>query len=159
MVTTILTTIWWSELLRKGEHLCFLTFLSPQEKLHFWIVHDRVTISVEPVLAHRPSSSCLNMRLLVSGPLGANIFQHSAQEEITSQVVQWLICSYSPCPGGICLALIAFLFLSPPLLCQHSFLLASPRRRWGSLDGLNLISSSASLQEIFAVVRDGLPGP
>lgn len=98
MVTIILTTIWWSDLLRKREHLCFLTFLLPQEKLHFWIVHDRVTISVEPVLAHSPVSSPLNIRLLLSGPLGAKISQHSAQEEseITGRPVAYSLLQSLP---------------------------------------------------------------
>lgn len=111
-VTRILTAIWWSELLRKGEHLCFLTFLSHQEKLHFWIVHDRVTISVEPVLAHSPSSSPLNMRLLLSGPLGANISQHPAQEEsqitgrpVAHSLLQFLSRRSLPCHCTHCLPL------------------------------------------------------
>lgn len=109
MVTAILTTIWWSELLRKGERFCFLTFLSHQEKLHFWIVHDRVTISAEPVLAHSPSSSSLNMRLLLSGPLGVNISQHPAQEErrvtgrpVAHSLLQCLPRRSLPCPTRSC---------------------------------------------------------
>lgn len=156
MVTIILTTIWWSELLRKGELFCFLTFLLPQENLHFRIVHDRVTISVEPVLAHSPSSSSLHIRPLLSGPLGLRFLNTPLRRRARSQVGQWLVPSCSPCLGGLCLAiaLVAFLFLSPPLLYQHSLLLSSPR----SLDGSNLISSSASLQEIFTGARDALPG-
>lgn len=110
MVTIILTTIWWSNLLRKREHLCFLTFLLPQEKLHFWIVHDRVTISVEPVLAHSPASSPLNIRPLLSGPLGAKISQHSAQEEseitgrpVAHSLLQGLPRRTLPCHCTCCL--------------------------------------------------------
>lgn len=51
------------------SHLSF----APEE-LHFWVVHGRVTISAEPVLA-------LNTRLPLSGPLGAKISQDPAQEE------------------------------------------------------------------------------
>lgn len=74
MATVIVTTIWWSDLLWKGQHLCFLTCLSPQKELHFWTVHGRVTISAEPVLT-------FNTRLLLAGPLGAKISPDPAQEE------------------------------------------------------------------------------
>lgn len=74
MATVIVTTIWWSDLLWKGQHLCFLTCLLPQKELHFWTVHGRVTISAEPVLT-------FNTRLLLAGPLGAKISQDPAQEE------------------------------------------------------------------------------
>lgn len=66
---------------QEGRTPLFSHLFSPQEKLHFWIVHDRVTVSVEPVFVHSPSSSPLNMRLLLSGPVSANISQHPAQEE------------------------------------------------------------------------------
>ena len=129
MVTIILITIWWSDLLREGEHLCFLTFLSLQEKLHFWIVHDRVTISVEPVLAHSPSSSPLNIRLLLSGPLGAKISQHPAQEEseitgrpVAHSLLQSLPRRTLPCHCTCCLPLplssTVVSILSPAVLSQ-----------------------------------------
>lgn len=155
-MTTILTTIWLSDSLREGEHLCFLTFLSPQEKFRFWIAHDRVL----PVLSHSPYSSPLNVRLLLSSPLGAKISQCLSQEK--TEIMSWPeahSCLQSlPRRTFPTITLVASLFLSPPLWYRHSPLLSSPRRNWGSLDGLDLISFSANLQEFLAVARNALPG-
>lgn len=125
MMTTILTTIWLSDSLREGEHLCFLTFSSPQEKFHFWIVHDRVL----PVLSHSLSSSPLNIRLLLSGPLGAKIPQHLTQEK--TEIMGWPeahSCLQPPpsrtfpyhCTGCLPLPLSSTVvsMLSPAVLCQ-----------------------------------------
>lgn len=152
MATVIVTTIWWSDLLWKGQHLCFLTCLSPQKELHFWTVHGRVTISAEPVLT-------FNTRLLLAGPLGAKISPDPAQEEseITGRTaarssLQSSLRRSLPSLCAFCLPL----FLCPPLSQQQSLLLSSPKRRLGSLGGPNLIFS-ANLQEIFALARDVLP--
>lgn len=83
MVTVIVSTIWRSDLLWKRQHLCFLTCLLPQEKLHFWIVHDRVTM--------RRACLALNFKLLLLGPLGAQISQQE-----NSQIAQ----EESKIPGG-----------------------------------------------------------
>lgn len=60
-VTVIVSTIRWSDLLWKRQHLCFLTCLLPQKELHFWIVHDRVTM-------HR--TYCTQLQAAAFGPTG-----------------------------------------------------------------------------------------